>query len=500
MSRAVILSLPRFAALRPQAAPAAIKSILETHGVSATVIDINLAFQSQFKQSVDPKDYDSLDRWMFTSIDLTLEQTNLLKNFINTQVDTILQHQPQFIFISVFCWQCQKSTRLLCEYLRKVTSAKIVIGGQGLINQENGSFSSIPYFAHELARRGLIDHWVRGEAESTVMNIVNDNLPCAGVDTDSYATYSDVNLHEFWDFSDTDPRDYSSGYTSGVLPMETSRGCIRRCSFCDIPTVHGGFRAKTGERLSQEIIHYYEKHEVENYFFHDALCNGSMKDFRIFNESLLEFYENHNLPLRTIRYSSHAIVRSSSQMQETDYELMSKAGADTMVLGVESGSERVRGEMRKNFSNSDLDYTMMMYSKYSIQVYLLLIVGFPNEYEEDFQQTLDMLSRYQKYVADGTIIGVNLGTTLTVEEGAPIYNEWQSFGLEPTNGANRPIGPDWRSRDNPSLTYKERIMRRIRAQEHAVNLGYIFWKGDDQMDILMDKYQQRLARLQGLVH
>ena len=116
------------------------------------------------------------------------------------------------------------------------------------------------------------------------------------------------------------------------------------------------------------------------------------------------------------------------------------------------------------------------------------------------QETLDMLTRYQKYVADGTIIGVNLGTTLTVEEGAPIYNDWQSFNIVPTNGANRPLGPDWRAVDNPELTYKERIQRRIRAQEHATELGYIFWKGDDQLDILMDKYQQRLARLQGLVH
>jgi len=50
------------------------------------------------------------------------------------------------------------------------------------------------------------------------------------------------------------------------------------------------------------------------------------------------------------------------------------------------------------------------------------------------------------------------------------------------------------------LTYKQRIMRRIKAQEHAVNLGYTFWKGDDQMKVMMDKYQERLAKLAGVIH
>ena len=497
---AIILSVPRFAALRPQAAPAIIKGILNSSNLESKIIDINLKFQTKLKDSLSTEDYMALDRWMFTEVDLTNDQQSILDSFITHQIKKIVDYKPSFIFISVFCWQCQKFTKLLCQALRKRSTAKIIIGGQGLINQENGSYSEIPYFAQELRQLNLIDHCIRGEAETTVLNIVNDDLPCPGVDTESYALPSNVNEHTYMDFSDTNPRDYMSGYDTGVLPIESSRGCVRRCVFCDIPTVHMGYRSKQGDRLANELIEYYENYNVENFFFHDALCNGSMKDFRLFNQSLINYYKKHNLNNRTLKYSSHAIVRQASQMQESDYELMARAGADTMVIGVESGSEEVRNAMRKNFDNAALDYSMAMYSKHKIQVYLLLIVGFPNEFEKQYQETLDMLTRYQKYVADGTIIGVNLGTTLTVEEGAPIYNEWQSFNIVPTNGANRPVGPDWKALDNPELTYKERIMRRIRAQEHATKLGYIFWKGDDQLDILIDKYQQRLSRLQGLVH
>ena len=43
-------------------------------------------------------------------------------------------------------------------------------------------------------------------------------------------------------------------------------------------------------------------------------------------------------------------------------------------------------------------------------------------------------------------------------------------------------------------------MRRIEAQEYATSLGYTFWKGDDQLKLLMDNYTTRLNRLAGVIH
>ena len=97
---------------------------------------------------------------------------------------------------------------------------------------------------------------------------------------------------------------------------------------------------------------------------------------------------------------------------------------------------------------------------------------------------------------------VNLGTTLTIEEGAPIWNEYEKLDIVGV-GNHRPHGPDWKCTSNPELTYKERILRRIEAQEHATKLGYTFWKGDDQLKLLMDNYKTRmegLNKLAGVIH
>ena len=500
MIQAVILTIPRVAPVRPAAAPAIIKNILNGLGVSSKILDINIDYFDRFKNSTPPDIFNEIDEYLFVkNKTLNNDARAVFDQFIDSWIDRVQHFEPQKLFVSVFSWQAQRFSEEFLRRFRKVSSAEVVIGGQGLIREENGSYAAVPHFAHYLKQQGLIDHWVRGEAETTVPEIIAGNYSAPGIDTDFLAKYSDVKQHGYMDFSDFEIQQYQSGYENGVLPMETSRGCVRNCVFCDIPTMQGGYRYKRGSQLAAEMIHYYETYGVRDFFFHDALCNGSIKDFREFNQKLIEYYNKHELGHRYFHYSSHAIVHTARAMPPQDFELMARAGADTMCIGIETGSDRVREHMKKNFSSADLDYNMSQYSQHNMQVYMLLIVGFPTETREDFEQTLDMLTRYQPYVADGTIIGVNLGTTLTIEQGTEMYDRPETLRIIGINGA-RPQGPDWRCEDNPTLTYKERIMRRLEAQEHAMNLGYTFWKGDDQVKTMMDKYQERLAKLSGVIH
>jgi anaerobic magnesium-protoporphyrin IX monomethyl ester cyclase len=497
---AVILTIPRVAALRPAAAPAIIKSIFNSHNLSSRVLDINLDYFTSFKDSIETDVFNEIDEFLFIKNKiLGPVAKNFFEEFINSWINKIITLSPQKLFISVFSWQAQKFVEEFLKIFKQKSNIEVIVGGQGLIREENGSYSVKPTFAHYLKQQGLIDHWIRGEAETTIPEIIKGNYLIAGIDTDFLAERSVVQEHLYMDFSDFDITKYQSGFTTGVLPMETSRGCVRTCVFCDIPTMAGGFRFKRGDRLADEMIHYYETYGVRNYFFHDALCNGSVRDFRQFNQLLVEYYRKHNLPDRFFTYSSHAIVHSKKAFKPADFKAMAAAGAETMVIGVETGSDRVRVDMQKGFTTEDLDYNMEQYSKNKMQVYLLIVVGFPTETDQDFQDTLDMLTRYQRYVADGTIIGVNLGTTLTIEEGTSMYENPDKLKIIGLN-ENRPKGSEWMCKDNPTLTYKKRIMRRIAAQDHAVNLGYTFWKGDDQMKVLMDKYQERLAKLAGVIH
>ena len=50
---AVILTIPRVAALRPAAAPAIIKSIFNSHDLSSKILDLNIDYFTAFKDKRD---------------------------------------------------------------------------------------------------------------------------------------------------------------------------------------------------------------------------------------------------------------------------------------------------------------------------------------------------------------------------------------------------------------------------------------------------------------
>lgn len=495
---AIILNVPRIAPSRPSAGTPLIKSLLNNLNISNRLYDINLDFFNSFVDRYDSKKFHELDLYFYADDNtLSNETYESYCEFIDGWIEKIIGHQPKWILLSVFTWQCQKFTRDLLQRLRSRTDSCIVIGGQGMIKSEQTSFNERPVFAIELLKQKLVDYYIQGEAEVALVELLKGNDQYHGINSMEYAPRSEMADVPYYDFSDHNITEYHSGYETGELPLESSRGCVRSCVFCDWPVYAGGFRSKSGLQLFDEISQYHEQYNVKNFYFNDSLMNGNMKDFREFNQGLVDYYTANNLPMRTLRYSGMYIVRKANQMTEQDFELISKAGADTLLIGVETGSDRVRKEMKKGFTNLDLDFTVQMCSKYGIRLYFLMIVGFPSETREDFDQTLDLLHRYQHYVADGTLTGINFGTTLSIGEGTPIYNNYEKFNITGVNG-KRPTDVFWIHKENTELTYKERIMRRVEAQEVATKLGYTFWKGDDQLTFLQEKYQVLLNEHQNL--
>ena len=489
---AVVVNIPRMAPSRPSAGTALIKSLLTAHNYSNRLLDINLDFFNRFAVQYGAEQFQELDRYLYNdNIVLTAATAQSYEEFVNHWVQEITKFNPDWVLISIFTWQCQNFARDFIKHLRTQTTAKIVIGGQGMIKSENTSFNEDPYFAKELMAAGVIDYYVQGEAEKALPELLRGNIAYPGINSDTFAERSDMSEVPVYDFSDHDIRAYHSGYSDGQLPLESSRGCVRSCSFCDWPVYAGGFRSKPGDQLFEECVGYYQQHGTTNYYFNDSLINGDLKDFRQFNRRLVEYYEQHNLPDRTIKYSGMYIVRKPNQWQEQDWALISRAGADTLLIGVETGSDRVRKEMAKGFNSADLDFTVQMASRYKIKLYFLMIVGWPSETREDFEETLDLLRRYQRYVADGTLMGINFGTSLTIGEGTPVYLNPEKFDLVGVDG-RRPNDVFWMHKHNTELTYKERVLRRIEAQELAISLGYTFWKGDDQLTFIRNKYERIL--------
>lgn len=490
---AVILSVPRITPVRPSLAPAIIKSLISKHNLSAKIVDINIDFYNTFAKKYGSDIFKKIDRYLIglNSSPLESKAQECYDEYLNFWVRELIKINPSHFFISVFTWQAQRFVRDFLSILRHNTSAKILVGGQGIGEiREQTSWIGRPIYAEKLKQLGLIDHWIKGDAETTIPLICQGIYSGPGIDTDTYANWSTLKENPIPDFDDLDISVYHNGLPGGIIPLEISRGCVRSCNFCDWVTSGGGFRTKTGLQMFKEVKHYVEKYNVKNFYFNDALINGSIKEFNKFNQLLVEYYKKKNWPDRSINYSGHFIIRGPQHgWKKEDIELMGKAGAYSMVVGVETGSDQVRQAMNKGYSTADLDYNMEEFIKHGIKLYMLMMIGYPTETRKDFDETLDLLKRYQKYVAGGHISGVNLGQTFIIEEGAPIFYKPEQLDLVGVNGSDQPRDVFWMNPQNPELTYKERIKRRIEAQELVTKLGYPIWRGDAQLGWLIKKYK-----------
>jgi radical SAM superfamily enzyme YgiQ (UPF0313 family) len=489
---AVILNVPRITPARPSLAPAMIKSIITKEGKPSRVVDINIDFWNSFRDQYGSEAFFAVDNYFGGVGELSDEIKSKYTDWLVRWANSVLEYQAEHILISVFTWQSQRFTHDFLQVLRPMTTAKIIVGGQGIgeVREQTG-FIGKPVYAHRIKDLGLIDHWIKGDAENTIPLLCQRQYDGPGIDADVYAPWGDLRSLPVPDFSDTDPLQYHSGDVNGVLPIEISRGCVRECNFCDWVTSAGGFRSKTGQQVFEEVRHHIENYNIKNFYFVDALMNGSIKEFNTFNRLLLKYYKSKGWPDRSITYSGHFIIRGPHQGWKKEYiELMGRAGANIMVVGVETGSDAVRTAMNKGYTNADLDYNMDEFQKYGIKLYMLMMVGYPTETRKEFEETLDLLRRYQRHVANGHIAGINLGQTFVIEEGAPIFYHPEELELKPVKGHKAARDVFWINPNNTELTYRERILRRIEAQELAVKLGYPLWKGDGQLEWLMNKYKE----------
>jgi len=444
----VIISVPGTLSQTIPSAPALLKASVESAGFTCKYIDFNIRLYNE-----DIENIRELEGYFTTGLNITVE--NQAIQLIETWAKEIIEINPTYLGISVFTYQNRIATKIYCQYIKKNSNIKIILGGQGLA--DGGILGKMSY-CEELYQQKLIDYWIRSEGEYSLVELLKGNIDYPGINSNEFKQIDNLDLIEYPNYDDYN----LSFYSFQALPVTTSRGCIRSCSFCDIHD-HWKYRYRRGHKVAEEIIMLSKKYNIKNFIFTDSLVNGNLKEFKKLCEILAEYNTTTKDP---INWGGQYIVRAANQLTEKYWEILKKSGASNLAIGVETGSDSVRTHMNKRFTNEDLDYTMSMMEKYNITCIFLMIVGYPTETAEDFQQTKDMFTRYQ-HLAKDIIIETNIGSTLGILPGTPLYNNALMLNIELDSHEN-----NWVAFDNPTLTLEERINRVNELQNHVNSLGF----------------------------
>lgn len=468
----LIISVPGTISKMPPAAPALLKGSVQHAGFTCKTIDYNIRLYTEVSTVQELETY--------FSTGLNPEQLDTAKKLIDHWVDEILLLNPRYLGISVFTYQNRIATEMFCQAIKSRSAIKIVLGGQGL---SDGSIEGSVNFAQKMVDNQLADYWIRSEGEISLVELLKGNFAYPGINSNTFQQINNLDSIPIPDYTDYD----LSLYARRSLPVTGSRGCVRACTFCDIHE-HWKYRYRSGESISAELFALSSQYNVYHFDFSDSLINGNLKEFKKFIKILADYNQNAT---NKIQWNSQYIVRSSSQVDDQYWTDLANSGASELYIGVETGSDRIRDLMKKQFCNQDLDYTMGMLDTHNIGCTFLIIVGYPTEDEQDFQDTLDMFTRY-KSLANRIIRNINIGSTLGILPGTDLYKNAKQYGIELDTHEN-----NWIQLDHEDVTLEVRLNRRQKLLDHVAEQGYII-KQDSTAHILqilhnhLDKFNSRL--------
>ena len=499
----LVVSVPVLDLQYPPSSPAVIKSCAIAAGFSSNTLDLNLllkkickddnnfyAIQYNF-ENVNPDIVDTRN-----TIDAFFDNDKeILELWLQESINQIKSYKPRWLGISVFSYKSHKATLALCiEVKRQLPDIKIVLGGRGASSYALGPdhmhfYQRIqaffgPYpglnFSETLLHYGAVDNVIQGDGEQAIIDLLNGTA-----EKNTQTNVEDIKLETvpFVDFDDYELDQYNY-INEPTIPITGSKGCVRKCTFCDIPVLWPKFKFRSGEHIAKEMIHLYNKHGVKKFYMSDSLVNGSMQAFTDFITVLASHNQQH--PETSIKWVGQYITRPiSNVLDDRYYNLLKASGGEGLTIGVESGSDAVRAHMKKQFRTVDIDAELEQFDRKGIVCVLLFFSCYPTERWEDFLDTVNMFMRYQKYCATGTIYKLTLGTPYTHHPQTPLWNMQDEIGLESNKGSDIL----WRLNKNKELTFVERVRRRLILQEVATALKLPLSRNAAELNQLADSLE-----------
>lgn len=187
-----------------------------------------------------------------------------------------------------------------------------------------------------------------------------------------------------WELIDHSRYSYWGGKRAVVVQF--SRGCLHSCSYCGQRIFWRKWRHRDPVKFAKELAWLHREHGVELINFADELPTGSREAWKAFLEALIA--ENVNL---TLVGSTRAcdIVRDADILP-----LYKKAGVIRFLLGIESYNEKTLNKIGKGSTQSEGMVAIRLLRKNGIIAMATYVVGFEEERDSDYWNSLRHLLRY----------------------------------------------------------------------------------------------------------
>ena len=188
-----------------------------------------------------------------------------------------------------------------------------------------------------------------------------------------------------------------TGYKSKTRAfVEIQNGCNHRCTFCVIPFGRGNLRSKSKEQIIKEINNLINKGHKEIILTGVDIASWNMENQKETSLGILIEHILRKAPrLERLRLSSMDVIGFDNKL--IDLITNNKRVLPHIHLSLQSGDNLILKRMKRRHLREDaIDLCSQLKRKRpEISFGADLIVGFPTETEEMFQNTLDIIEECQ---------------------------------------------------------------------------------------------------------
>lgn len=194
-------------------------------------------------------------------------------------------------------------------------------------------------------------------------------------------------------------------------PLNTSRGCVAKCTFCPVHATWGGkWRARSADNVVNEIDYLVKTYGVrEIHFDDDNIVLNKKRAHAIFNGII-----DRNLDIVWTVPTGIALWA----LDENLLELMKESGCYKLFVAVESGDENIlRNVIKKPLDLRKVKPLVQAMKRFDIEVESFFVAGMPGETQESLKRTFafarDLDTHATHYFFANPMPGTELWDTCT---------------------------------------------------------------------------------------
>lgn len=261
---------------------------------------------------------------------------------------------------------------------------------------------------HDLA--AMFDVLVAGDGEIAVLHALREQAPKL-IDADDPASILFLNGKQLDELPfparhlvDVDSYHYT---IDGVraLSMIAQLGCPFGCGFCGgrMSPFLRRVRTRTSDNIVREMVHLHRTYGVTGFMLYDDELNVNPKIVE-----LMELIAKAQDDL-AVEFRLRGFIKAEL-FTDRQAEAMYRAGFRWILVGFESGDERILTNIQKRAGRDDNTRCMEIARRHSLKVKALMSLGHPGESEQSVRATRDWLVQVRPDDFDATVITTYPGT------------------------------------------------------------------------------------------